>query len=75
MSFLFIVLGFINSPAYDQAILSAYPMNPYEYAATGQPMNASQYLNSQHPSFRRIRMQASDRDHPLNPLYSNHLLT
>lgn len=73
---LFICIGFINSPAYDHAILApSYPMSAYEYATSGQPMNAAQYLNSQHPSFRRLRMTAADRDHPLNPMYSNHLLT
>jgi hypothetical protein len=66
------ITSFINSPAYDQTMYPppGYPMNTYEYATTpgGTP---AQFLTSQHPSFRRLRM-TSDREHPL---YSNHLLT
>jgi len=62
--------GCINSPAYDQTGLLQYSMNPYDYNNTpnGTP---AQFLTQQHPNFRRLRMTASDRDHPL---YSNHLL-
>jgi len=73
---LFPLIGFINSPAYDQTMLPpTYALNAYEYAAAGGQINPAQYMASQHPSFRRLRMSTADRDHPLNPLYSNHLLT
>jgi hypothetical protein len=67
------ITSFLNSPAYDQSVLPpSYPMNAYEYATNGGATNPAQYLAAQHPSFRRLRMTAVDRDHPL---YSNHLLT